>query len=960
MKVFEFAKELGMETLALMGKIREWKLPIKSHMIDLDEEQIVQIRARLEAEKAAAKPAKKTTVRKKPAATAGAAATPETTTVEEPVKKAPAARKAAVKKVAIEKPVTATTKKVSAKASAKPSGIVLRRKPTAAEIAEQEAAAAAEAAAIAAQQAAEEEAIAAQEAAAAAEYAPEPTPVEVPVTEAEAPVQAGSTETVDNKPKKSARYEVVVPAQDSSRTPVRKNIVGRMDLSRVKEKEAQIRADRGPSFAPRPGGSSYSPRPGGPGMAPRPGGGPRVGMSGAAPMMPPGVGKDMRVPRSGAQRNIRAGFAPSVSIEEAEREEAERKKRGALQVEEMQNFSATEFRKREMIFQPKKKKGLLARESLKTEITTPSAHKRVVRVLGTMAMGELAQNLNVKSAQLTKILMNNGVSATENTQLDFDTIALIVPEFGFEAQNVALSEEELIKSAEYGNVDKEPIPRAPVVTVMGHVDHGKTTLLDSIRSANVASKEAGGITQHIGAYKVDLANGKSVTFIDTPGHAAFTEMRARGANVTDIAVIVVAADDGVMPQTGEAINHAKAAGVPIVVAVNKIDKPGVQIEKIKQQLTEFELVPEEWGGTTIFCPVSALQKTGVEELLEQLALVAEMEELRANPDRSALGVVVESRMEKGRGNVATVLIQDGTLKVGDAIVLGKIQGRVRQMTNDRGQIIKEAGPSVPVDIIGLDGSPVAGDKFMAAKDDRSAAALASFRARQEEAKVALEKGPMSIEALLAQMQTKDVKELPVILKVDVTGSLEAIKGLIAKAGNDEVRVKVIHSAVGGITESDILLASTSKGIVIGFNVRPDNSAQKTAKSKGVDVKYYNIIYELADDLKKALSGLLKPEIVEKTLGRAEVRNTFTVPKIGTIAGCAVVDGKITRPCQLRLLRDGRVVYEGKLASLKRFKDDVKEVATGFECGIGIENFNDIKAGDIIEAFVRESIQRSLE
>lgn len=952
MKVFEFAKEVGLETMTLMNKIREWKLPIKSHMVDLNDELIGQIRSKLDAEKAAAKPTKKTAIKKKPAVAAAATAPTE----EAPKEKKAPAKKAAVKKAVAPKTM-ATKKKVAEEG--KSSGIVLRRKPTEAEIAAQEAAE---------KEAAEKEAaeLATQEAAAAA-----PEEIETPVSEPEVvPQQEVEVAPVPEveKPKRPVKIEVVVPAQ----APVaRKNIVGRMDLSRVKEKEAQFRSDRPQGGAQRPGGFSprtgtgFAPRTGtgfaprtGTGFTPRPGAGPRPDR-GPGGTIPPVSGKEVRVPRSGAQRNIRAGFASSAQLE-SEAAEAEKKKRGAGGEEENLHFSATEFRKREMIFQPKKKKGLLSRDARATELTTPAAHKRVVKVVGTMSVGELAQNLGVKSSQLTKVLLTNGVQATENTPLDFDTIALIVPEFQFEAQNVALNEDELIKEAEFGNIEKEELPRAPVVTVMGHVDHGKTSLLDSIRSANVAAKEAGGITQHIGAYKVELQSGKSVTFIDTPGHAAFTEMRARGANVTDIAVIVIAADDGVMPQTGEAINHAKAAGVPIVVAVNKMDKPGVNVDKIKQQLTEFELVPEEWGGTTIFCPVSALNKTGVPELLEQLAVVAEMEELKANPDRSAKGVVIEARMEKGRGNVATVLIQEGTLRVGDSICLGRIQGRVRQMLNDRGQVVKEAGPSVPVDIIGLDGQPVAGDKFMACKDDKTAGALAQFRAKVEDVKAAGDKGgAMSIEAMLANMQTKDIKELPIILKTDMTGSMEAIKGMLAKAGNTEVKIKIIHSAVGGITESDVLLSATSKGLIVGFNVRPDNAAQKLAKAKNVEIKYYSIIYELADDLKKAMSGLLAPDIVENAIGRAEVRNTFTVPKAGTIAGCSVVDGKITRNAMLRLVREGRVIYEGKVSSLKRFKDDAKEVATGFECGIGIENFNDIKVGDVIEAFTRDTVQREL-
>jgi translation initiation factor IF-2 len=494
---------------------------------------------------------------------------------------------------------------------------------------------------------------------------------------------------------------------------------------------------------------------------------------------------------------------------------------------------------------------------------------------------------------------------------------------------------------------------------MGHVDHGKTTLLDSIRNADVASREAGGITQHIGAYQVTLEDGSHITFIDTPGHAAFTAMRARGANVTDVAIIVVAADDGVMPQTAEAINHAKAAGVPIIVAVNKMDKPGANPDRIKQQLTEFQLVPEEWGGSTIFCPVSALKGEGVKELLEQIRLVAEVQELRANPNRSGTGLVIESRMEKGRGCVATLLVKDGTIGVGQDIVVGTVAGRIRAMNNDRGERIKLAGPGTPVEIFGLPETALAGDRFDVTETEAQAHEIAELRKRQAEAAIASLDKTMTLEQIFSKVKAGAAKELSIVLKADVAGSLEAIKGMFEKAGTEEVKVKIVHSGVGGISESDVLLAGTAHGLVLGFNVRPDGSAQKLAKEKNIEIKVYTIIYEMIDDVKKALGGLLAPEMVEKSLGRAEVRNTFSVPKSGVIAGCSVLDGKITRSNQLRLVRDGRIVYQGKVSSLKRFKDDVKEVASGFECGIGIENFNDIKVGDVIEAFEVESIAREL-
>jgi translation initiation factor IF-2 len=492
---------------------------------------------------------------------------------------------------------------------------------------------------------------------------------------------------------------------------------------------------------------------------------------------------------------------------------------------------------------------------------------------------------------------------------------------------------------------------------MGHVDHGKTSLLDAIRKANVASGEAGGITQHIGAYQVTTESGQVITFIDTPGHEAFTAMRARGANVTDIAVIVVAAEDGAMPQTVEAISHAKAAGVPIIVAINKMDKPGANPDKVKQQLTEQQLVPEEWGGDTIYVPVSAQTKMGIPELLEQIGLVAEVEELKANPARSATGVVIESRMDKGRGAVATLLIHDGTLKVGQSIVVGTVAGRVRSLINDKGERVKEAGPSVPVEVQGLSEVPQAGDKFDVVVDDQAAERIAGER--KSRAVVLEGNAKVSLEDVFAKLKQGDLKELAIILKTDVAGSVEAIKGMFDKVATPEVKIKIVHAAVGGINESDVLLASSAKGIVVGFNVRPDGGAITAAKRLGVEIKTYTIVYELMDDMKKALGGMLTPDVVEKQLGRAEVRNIFSVPKIGTIAGCFVVDGKITRNAEVRLVRDGKIIYTGRLGSLKRFKDDAKEVASGYECGTSIEGYNDIKVGDILEAFEKQTIVREL-
>lgn len=674
----------------------------------------------------------------------------------------------------------------------------------------------------------------------------------------------------------------------------------------------------------------------------------------------------------GPTRNIRTGFfaAPTEVFEEPHmglvdrekrREKDKAKKPGAGgKEEEEQQFIASDFRKREIVFQPKKKRLVVNNKDFKkTQITTPKASKRVVKMFGTIKVNDLAQAMGQKAPALIKKLMGLGVMANMNTDLDFDTVSLLAPDFGFEVENIQRTPEEIVAANRTGDVDAELQPRPPVVTVMGHVDHGKTSLLDAIRKANVAAKEAGGITQHIGAYKVALESGKEVTFIDTPGHEAFTAMRARGANVTDIAIIVVAADDGVMPQTAEAISHAKAAEVPIIIAVNKMDKPGANMDRVKQQLTEHEIVPEEWGGTNIFCPVSALEKTGISELLEQILLVAEVEDLKSNPKQSGSGIVVEARVEKGRGPVATLLVQDGTVRIGDQMVAGTVLGKVRAMTNDKGQSVKTAGPGDPVEILGFSEAPGAGDHFDIVKDETVARDVVAERRRLVDASKSSEGKNMSLEALFAKVKREGFQELPIVLKADVSGSIEAVRGMLDKVNTDEVQVKVIHSAVGAISESDVLLASTAKGMVVGFNVRPDSVAVQRAKEKAIEIKTYTIVYNLVDDMKKALSGLLTPDRVEKATGKAEVREVFSVPKAGNIAGCSVTEGKISRSDHVRLVRDGVQVYEGVISSLRRFKDDVKEVSSGYECGIGIENYNDIKPGDVIEAFTVEEVAREI-
>ena len=567
-----------------------------------------------------------------------------------------------------------------------------------------------------------------------------------------------------------------------------------------------------------------------------------------------------------------------------------------------------------------------------------------------ISVGELASRMKRTGADVVKHLIKLGVMASVSQMIDYDTAATVALEMGakVEREVIVTIEDRLIDLSEDKAENLEP--RDPVVVVMGHVDHGKTSLLDTIRKANVVSGEAGGITQHIGAYRVE-AGGRKITFLDTPGHAAFTSMRARGAQVTDVAILVVAADDGIMPQTIEAINHARAAEVPIVVAINKMDKEGANPDRIKQQLTEYGLVPEDWGGTTIVCPISAKRGEGIENLLEMVLLSADMLELKANPNRSANGSVIEAKLDTGRGPVATVLVQNGTLKAGDVIIAGTAVGRVRAMNDDNGNHIETAGPSVPVEIIGLGEVPGAGDQFYAVDDERMARELVEQRKHKE--KEALNKNSsrkVSLDDLFNQIQQGEIKDLNIIVKADVQGSAEAVRASLEKLSNEEVRVQVIHSGVGAVNESDIMLASASNAIIVGFNVRPNPNASEDAKRLNIDMRMYRVIYDCIEEMESAMKGMLAPKFKEQVIGHAEVRQTFKASKVGTIAGCHVTDGKMTRTSQIRVVRDGIVIHEGELASLKRFKDDAKEVMSGFECGLNIDKFNDIKEGDVIEAF----------
>ena len=592
-------------------------------------------------------------------------------------------------------------------------------------------------------------------------------------------------------------------------------------------------------------------------------------------------------------------------------------------------------------------------ERLKRIAAERAKKPQIVAAIGEeITVGEFAAMLKVTAAEVIKKLIPLGVMAAINDTIDFDTAELVGEELGAKVEHevVVTIEDRIIDDSE--DKEEDLIPRSPVVCVMGHVDHGKTSLLDAIRNTNVTTTEAGGITQHIGAYRVRVGDGE-ITFLDTPGHEAFTAMRARGAMATDIAVLVVAADDGIMPQTVEAINHAKAAGVTVIVAINKIDKPDITTDRIMQQLTEYELVPEEWGGDTICVPVSAKQNMNIDKLLEAIQLAAEMKELKANPNRAAKGIVIEARLDKARGPIATLLIQNGTLKTGDVIVAGTAVGRVRVMTNDRGEKVEEAGPSVPVEVMGLAEVPTGGDIFNVVSDERLARELVEQRKQQAKEEVFSSMQKVTLDNLFSQMEEGEIKELNIIIKADVQGSVEAVRQSLMKLSNDEVRVRVIHGGVGAINESDVMLASASGAIIVGFNVRPDPIAREAAERDGIDMRTYRIIYQCIEEIQAAMKGMLAPKTREVELGRAEVRQVYKISNVGTVSGVYILDGKITRNSQIRVVREGIVVAEDEIKSLKRFKDDAKEVAAGYECGVGLEKFNDTKEGDIFEAFIIE-------
>ncbi|AJE04858.1 translation initiation factor IF-2 [Geobacter pickeringii] len=769
----------------------------------------------------------------------------------------------------------------------------------------------------------------------AAEIAP---PVEEPVVTPE-PVPAAPPEkpVAPVPPAPAQEAPAAVEPQPEMPTANRARILGRVELPGITTKPAAKPAERREVVIPpkrKMEERIMTPAPSERPAAPAP----------SADQKKGGRKKEFVAAPPEPDRGAKKGVAPAA------------KKKEAFKKSEM-------LERRERVFEPGPKAGKGKRRDKeyvsagrKTEITVPKAIKRIIKISESITVGELAKRMGVKATDLIRVLMKMGMMVTINHPLDVDTATLVANDFGYEIENVALDVDEILEAVP--DAPESLVKRPPVVTIMGHVDHGKTSLLDAIREANVIAGEAGGITQHIGAYDVEL-NGRKITFLDTPGHEAFTAMRARGAKVTDIVILVVAADDGVMPQTREAVNHSKAAGVPIIVAINKIDKPEAKPERVKQELMELGLVSEEWGGETIFVEVSAKKRINLPELLEMVLLQADVMDLRANPDKEARGTIVEAKLDRGRGPVATVLVQEGTLKNGDFFVAGVHYGRVRAMQNDRAEKVQSAGPSMPVEVIGFTGVPDAGDVFIGMNDEKRAKEIASHRQQKLRETELAKHSKMSLEQLYDKIQKGEVKDLNVIVKADVQGSVEAVAESLRKLSTAAVRLNVLHSSVGAITETDVNLATASSAIILGFNVRPEPKASALADKEGVDVRLYNIIYDAVEDIKKAMEGLLEPTLREKYLGRAEVREVFSVPKVGNVAGSYVQDGVMKRNAQVRLLRDNVVIYEGKMSSLRRFKDDVKEVATGYECGIGLENYNDIKVGDIIEDFEIEKVAATL-
>ncbi|MEH0022444.1 MAG: translation initiation factor IF-2 [Desulfobacter sp.] len=957
-RVYELAKDLNMTNKQLLNKMKELKIEVKSHMSSLEDSAVIAIKRSMFGKKKQHSDVKvrPSVIRRRKAKSDPEASADTDEMAEEDVVSETEVPDAADDAEAVapelrvsesepaedaagpeleETATKAVVRKRSAKkAASKPSEPAKIIKPVITEVPEEELEPAPDAS---------EEDVETQTPV-AVEEKKEDKVVETVTAEPpapEAPVQETTAE-VEETPETTAAEDTDADKAQAKKKKKKKKSTPAKIVRVVDPAVLENLKRRKPSGDKRPaGGRGAQDTPGRrpardsrPGAPNRPGA-PAAAMPGPDMMMPPSPGADNR--KKGWGKDLPASDTPGTG---------KKKRRKRKSVVEGNDLYRGRGRKKRGRKDNRGKKGNFQ----KTQITTPKAIKRRVKIDEAIELAELAKRMGIKANEMIAKLMGMGVMATVNQTIDFDTAALVAAEFEFEVEKASFEEEALLNVPEPTKDDENMVECPPVVTIMGHVDHGKTSLLDVIRESKITSGEAGGITQHIGAYNVETPNGGRITFLDTPGHAAFTAMRSRGAKVTDIVILVVAADDGVMPQTIEAINHAKAADVPVVVAVNKMDKAGADPDRIMRELSEHDLLAEDWGGNVIFVKVSAKTGEGIDDLLEMVLLQSEVLELRANPDRNASGYVVESRLDTGRGSVATVLVKQGTLKDGDPIVCGLHSGRIRAMIDDSGSRIDSAGPSMPVEIVGLTGVPDAGDEFIAVASDKDAKQIAGHRMQKQRAKELAKKSRANLEKMFENLGTAEIKELKLIVKADVQGSIEALNDSLKDLAKEEVDVKIVHSGAGTINESDVALAAVSDAIIVGFNVRPSPQIRRLAKDENVDMRFYDIIYDVINDIKAALDGMMPSTFHEIIVGRADVRDTFVVPKMGTIAGCAITEGKVVRGKKVRLLRDGVIKCDTELSALRRFKDDVKEVEQGFECGIGLEKYNDIKVGDAIECY----------
>ena len=920
-RVYELARELNMTNKALLEKIAPLDLGLNSHMSTLDEDSEAKIREAIQGKSKQdleEKRIKPTVIRRRRKA----------------VEKEPETGDQALE----EEPEPVTTEAVEAETEAEIKAEAEQAPEPEAEPAEQQVSEAAET------QAAQPEEL---ETEPVDEVQPEPEPEPEPVPEPEAePEPVAEKAGVQEEPAADAAVAAKSEEQpEKAEEPGTKEEPAKTKpgpKAKKKKKETAAKIIKLPDRVPEPPPAIEPER--------KPGTKPPAGVAPADAKIAEPPPKDERPKKKGKKK-------AAAPVDDTGDKRLVKKRTAFRKKEVIEGADLYGGRQRSR----KGRKGAKVKDmapAQKTQITTAKAIKRRVKIDETIVLSDLAKRMGIKASDMIAKLFGMGVMATVNQTIDYDTACLVAGEFNYEVEKAVFEEDAILKTTAQDDPEKLTT-RPPVVTIMGHVDHGKTSLLDVIRKSRVTAGEAGGITQHIGAYLVSTVKG-NIAFLDTPGHEAFSAMRSRGAHITDTVILVVAADDGVMPQTVEAINHAKAASVPIIVAVNKIDKAGADPDRIQRQLAELNIVPEQWGGEHIFVQVSAKQQTGIDELLEMILLQAEMLELKANPDKLAVGHVVEAKLDAGRGPVATVLVKEGTLRTGDPVVCGVHHGKIRALLDDCGQKVESAGPSHPVEIIGLSGVPMAGDEMIALKDEKDARQVSQHRLQKQRSKELAKTSRLSLDKLYERMQEGEVKDLNLIIKADVDGSMEAIRDSLTKLSNEEVNINIIHSATGTITESDISLAAVSEAIIIGFNVRPNPKVQEMANEENVDIRYHNIIYNVIKEIKDAIVGMMESTFEEHVLGRAEVREVFHVPKVGTIAGCYVTDGKIERGQKTRLLRDGIVIYDGKNGSLRRFKDDVKEVQSGYECGIGLENYNDVKIGDVIECYYMEEIRPEMD